>query len=346
MRRCRTFALSLLILLVAFVVEVPAQGLSPQAPPRSQPSMNPSPGSPGAQAPGEPPAPGQKPGTGPQKAPPPPPPKPDPEATKLVEQAISKMDLKQLGWIETTLWQRMHFQGLEFAASGRYIVGPDFHVRLDLTVDLSDLTGSIEVVGDGKMIWEASQIGKEPRVVHRRIKLADVLAVLNRREVPAAMRTEYAENQAFAGIAPLLKALQLRVVFTKLEKNVSWKGHTDYRLTGVWNPQQVPPPAPPHSANQPQRCELYLDEKTLWPDRIEWWGEAPPQTGEVLLLEMEFRSPKFGQKPPPRTFVFKATKEDEERAEIDQTKAQIKLIKKRAGIKDPESDKASDGTSR
>lgn len=307
--------------------------------------MNPSSGPSGAQAPGQP-APNQKPGAaGPQKVPPPPPPKPDSEATKLVEQAVSRMDLKQLGWIETTLWQRTHFQGLECAASGRYIVGPDYHVRLDLAVDLGGLTGSIEVVGDGKMIWETFQKGKELPTLQRKIKLTEVLAVLNTPQVPAGVRTEYAENQSFAGLAPLLKALQQRVVFTKLERNVSWNGHSDYRLTGVWSPSLSPPPPPPHAAYMPQRCELYLNEKTLWPDRLEWWGDSPPQTGQVLLLEMEFRSPKFGEKPPPETFVFKPTKE-EDRKEVDQTEAHLDIIRKRAGIKKPEPEKETGGTSR
>jgi hypothetical protein len=45
----------------------------------------------------------------------------------------------------------------------------------------------------------------------------------------------------------------------------------------------------------PRAARLYLDPKTLWPHRMEWWGPDPPRKGDVLLMQIEFRDPALNQ---------------------------------------------------
>jgi hypothetical protein len=46
----------------------------------------------------------------------------------------------------------------------------------------------------------------------------------------------------------------------------------------------------------PRKCYVFvgtLENKTLWPYRIEWWGPVLIRGDDVLLLEMEFREPRI-----------------------------------------------------
>jgi hypothetical protein len=42
-----------------------------------------------------------------------------------------------------------------------------------------------------------------------------------------------------------------------------------------------------------RECRLYLSAATGWPYRLEWWGAVSPNGPEGLLLQMEFRNPRF-----------------------------------------------------
>lgn len=302
------------MLAAVLAAQPPASQLA--APPGSQPA-------PGAAAPGAQ-APGQRPVA--KRPSPPPPPKADPEAVKLFDQAVAKCDLKQIHWLETTYWSRIHLQGLLFEATGRYVVGPDYRLHLDLAVDLGDARGRLQMFGDGQTIWEVLRAGpKQEIAAQKKVSLGKILAAL---KAPHAdeIRADYIDNQLLAGVAPMLKALQSRVVFTKLDKDAAVNGHKAFKLTGAWSPKVQAPPE--HTANVPDRCEVFLDQKTLWPERIEWWGDAPPQKGRVLLLEIEFRSPHFGEQPKGEQFAYKpdkgAPKDDKN---VDQTDNQLDIIK-------------------
>src|SRR5262249_52488157 len=117
---------------------------------------------------------------------------------------------------------------------------------------------------------------------------------------------------------------------TKL--TLSWSVENDQQARNVLSPQTGQPAGawPIHLA---QTCCVYLERvdsgKRLWPARIEWWGPSPPRTGNVLMLQEEFRNPNF-QSPTPeesaRLFRF-----DPSHAEVvDMTKAYAENIKKQA----------------
>ena len=54
-------------------------------------------------------------------------------------------------------------------------------------------------------------------------------------------------------------------------------------------------------------ARLYLDPKTLWPHRLEWWGADPPRPGDVLLMQTEFRDPLLNRPPPPDRLMRELT---------------------------------------
>jgi hypothetical protein len=72
----------------------------------------------------------------------------------------------------------------------------------------------------------------------------------------------------------------------------AWNGKQVVRVTGDWTCQDNIPAAsrPPL---MPRTFVLFLDAKTHWPMRIEWWGSTRPGDEQALILEMEYREPKF-----------------------------------------------------
>jgi hypothetical protein len=83
------------------------------------------------------------------------------------------------------------------------------------------------------------------------------------------------------------------MVFTKQEPG-EWKGKKAQVLTGAWsadiaknlgNTEKWIP-------GMPRKCVVYLDAQTTWPLRVEWWGPST-QTGDQLLMQMEFRDPQM-----------------------------------------------------
>jgi hypothetical protein len=265
---------------------------------------------------------GQQPATSPAapkpQAPQPAPPatKPDAAATKLLDDAIAQVDLKKLRGLRTTFWQQAEAQGLNYEANGRYVAAPEDELHLDLQVRLAETSGRLEVVSDGTTLYRVFRVGTgEPAVT--KIELKDALNELKDVKDAARIRSDFFRSECFTGLQPLLQSIRQRMVVTGQE-NVHWQGREMTKLTATWasdiaaRAKQLSPQGqnwPPFMSRQ---CCLYLEaidkQHTLWPRRIEWWGPAPPRSGDVLLLQLEFREPSFGPLPPEQVAKeFKAT---------------------------------------
>lgn len=295
---------------------------TPVQPPVAPPgSAAPAPGfAPGAQtAPGMPAAPAMQ-----------PPPKADPDATKVLHDAVQRLDWKKLGWVDTAFWQRADVQGLSFQAEGKYLSAPERRFRLDLRVRLGGTVGKLEVVSDGGTLWEGMKIGSFPP----RVSKLDLTKVLEELKGPAAdvdpLRDEFFQTQSFRGIAPLLSGIEQRMTVTGQEK-VRRDGKDMTRLTAVWSqPLQAGMQWP---AFLPRQCQLYLasagSDNLPWPYRVEWWGPAAQPGSEALLYAMEFRDPKINQPLPndqaARTFKYEPGTDKVE----DQTEAYVQQYKMR-----------------
>jgi hypothetical protein len=238
---------------------------------------------------------------------PPPPPKPDPAALKSLEQAIELVDpTKRLGWIETKVWQQVDLQGLTFRADGRYLAGPGHRLRLDLKVHLGGTGGETSVVSDGTTVWQTMRAGPTDRVTTK-WELKKVMDALNAPDMLPQLRDEFFRGQLFTGLAPLLQNLQKQMVFTQ-QAPERWNGHDVLKLTGVWAEEvtkSISPQPERWPSFLPRTCQVYLDSKTLWPYRFEWWGPAPPSSTDALLLQMEFREPVLhkAEEPMPKGFT-------------------------------------------
>jgi hypothetical protein len=249
-----------------------------------QPASRPAPA--GANTPAPPPAPSAK---------------PDAEGTRLLAEAIKQLNPKKLAWVQTTFWEQADVQGLTFQAQGSYVSAPDHRLHMDLNVQMGEAPGKLEIVSDGKNLWEAMQIGQQPRVVTKKVELAKVLDTLKGNVEAEQVREEFFQNQSFTGVVPLLQSIQKRMIVTGHEKT-TLGGREVVRLTAAWIPEiakAISTPDKPWPAYLARQCVLYFEpigkENILWPRRLEWWGPAPPRQGESILLQIEFRDPKLNQ---------------------------------------------------
>jgi hypothetical protein len=254
----------------------------------------------------------------------PPAPKADPKATEALQKAIEQLDPKKVGWLELTLWQHLASQGLAFQAEGNYLSGPDYHLRLNLKIRLAGMAGEMDVVSDGSVLWTVMAVAGQPRTIAK-WSLKDVQPVVNNANMIPQVREGFYQSQSFTGIVPVLDNLRQQMVLTKQEK-IQWQGHDVFKLTGVWNAEiakeLAPSPSSPWPILLPRECRVFLDAKTYWPYRLEWWGPVTSGGPDILIMETEYRNPQIvnaGDKPPEkyaRAFVFDPGKEKV----IDKTK--------------------------
>jgi hypothetical protein len=231
--------------------------------------------------------------------------RPDPAANHTLDQAISRLTPT---WLDMELWQQVSVQGFVSEVEGRYLSGPNRCFRLDLATRQGGLEGRLRILSNGQYLWQATRIGGGEWARASKVDLAEVGD-----EFPGPELVRYLHSQAGGGPAALLAHLRRRLTWARQEM-VMRQGVLLTKLTGTWtraalaemkpaaNQAGGSRPSPDRSllvtdrvrdwpAGLPRQCRLYLDGKTLWPYRLEWWGPDPPEAGEALLMEMEWRRP-------------------------------------------------------
>ena len=189
-----------------------------------------------------------------------------------------------------TLWEQGNLAALTFQAEGRYVAGPEHRLRLDLQVRTGNVTNHFQVVSDGQELWQIEQRGRAGPGVTR-VSLGPVLEALNRSGISAQRREEFYRDQMFAGPSALLNSLRPGTTFVRQEAQ-HWNGRDVLVLTGDRDPparEQAWPEFLPH------HCRLFLDARSLWLHRLEWWGPMSSDARDRLLLEIEFRDPVLGR---------------------------------------------------
>jgi hypothetical protein len=221
----------------------------------------------------------------------------DAAAMQALDQAVAAVDADRLGWVQARLWQKVHVPALPFQAEGTYQGGPGHRLRLDLQVRTADANSRLLIVSDGRTLWQSEEHAAGNSV--SRVDLGKVLEVV---ETPEARAAFYRRQ---LGPAPLLLSLRRQVTFPRRDR-VRWRGREVILLTGVWS---KPPSDGTWADYFPRQCRLYLDARTLWLHRVEWWGPTSQRDGDSLVSELEFRDPAFGQAIPEQMFAFQPGKE-------------------------------------
>jgi hypothetical protein len=225
---------------------------------------------------------------------------PNPEvnaaAVQVLDDAIARLDPSRVGWLETKLWQKGRLDRFAYESEGRCLVGPDHRFRLELSTRQGRTAASALTISDGATLWQGRRNGDGRWTDVTRTDLAQALQESRNASVPLA-RDAFLNGQSLSGVVGLLHTARTRVAWSRKE-TVRRDGRTFVKLTGSWSAESAAAFAPsgkPWPNGLPRLCRLYLDEHTLWPHRVEWWGPDVPRTADVLLLQMEFRDPVLNQ---------------------------------------------------
>jgi hypothetical protein len=222
---------------------------------------------------------------------------PDAEAGTALDRALALLDPKRVEWLEVSLWQQVHVEDVTCAAEGRFLSGPGRRFRLDLKTQRGATESTVQVVSDGGTLWQATRVGKEKWTKQSRVRLKEILALLDRPETPPLARDEFYQSQGCGGLPTLLPSLRQRMDWVRKEA-VRRNDRLFVKLSGTWTAAvaaALSPAGKPWPSHLPRQCRLYLDPQSSWPHRLEWWGPDPGRGDEVLLVEMEFRDPVFNR---------------------------------------------------
>jgi hypothetical protein len=189
--------------------------------------------------------------------------------------ALAALAGDRLLWLETSIRQEM-FGDNPFQAEGRYLLGPDQRMRLELRIASAGKTSRVLIVSDGKLLRQCRWKERRPEPL-----ICDALPERNREEFMAA--------RGLGGLPALLRQIHQSLQEPVQQEGV-WRGRPAIRVSGVWGaPEDALKLLPP--GLRARRCNVILDAETLWPWRIEWLGSPRPFNYPIALLQMDFRDP-------------------------------------------------------
>jgi outer membrane lipoprotein-sorting protein len=215
---------------------------------------------------------------------------PSTEATAVFAQAIEALSEPRTTWIQTRIWQKAQVDDLTVEAQGAYVLAPGSRFRLELKARTGpeSMEGTVLMVSDGKVVWQATRTGQDGWDGVKRLSLDEALASVREPASAEQLRRELSQAPPFRGVVPLLRTLASQMRWVRHEVR-----STEVRLTGIWPPEVLAAlvaTGQPWPEGLPKRCKVMFDAQTLWPKRFEWWD-----VNGALQAEMELRDPVFNQ---------------------------------------------------
>lgn len=200
---------------------------------------------------------------------------------ELLDRAVSALAPDRVTWLKTSLWQKMNTPELRMEAEGFLVRGPNHCVRLEMTVRAGGQPAKMLVVSDGVVL---AKVHHTPEQAARSLCSA----------MPAG-EGEHAAKEAVlleagcAGPRALLEDVKNKLKDLQVEAG-QCQGQSVLRVSGV-----LPSANENALSFKPSVCHVFLDAKTLWPVRVEWWGKKRERDPLSLMLQMEFRDPEVNR---------------------------------------------------
>jgi hypothetical protein len=204
-------------------------------------------------------------------------------AGRIFDELLAAHAPERIQWLQMTLRQKMWGED-PFEALGRYLQGPQEHMRLEMDITLDGKTTSTLAISNGR-VFQKSKRDDGVRTVLESCVLPGAEEISN----PAALalaRNNFLHQRGFGGLYPLLRQISTCLV-NPVQQPGQWHEKRVLRLRGYWNAAEAVLSTLPENLRA-RSCNLYLDPETLWPHRIEWIGSEKPNDHQVILLEMEF----------------------------------------------------------
>ncbi len=231
------------------------------------------------------------------------------ESEKLLDQAITK--LEALTQFRTDVRQVTEMLGYRFTADGQYAIAPDFHMLFELKVQLTDTTGTIKEVCDGRMHWRNHKVLDTQELIKTDVK--KIREVLDKPQFSKDIRDKLTGQLGFSGIVPMLKGLRDSQKFESHEEDTlddkpvnvlhgQWREEVINQAT--FRGQQL------SFADLPTRYPFIPNKSTVWIGREDGWLHKVEMEshkkvlGTTTKITVEFLNPQIGVDLPESLFIF------------------------------------------
>jgi hypothetical protein len=214
----------------------------------------------------------------------------DAEALDILDRAAAALAPDRVRWLEAKIWQQAVCEDFSYQACGRLLTAPGDRSRYDLNVKVGGTVGELRLVCDGQTLTHTVRLGDDKPTLLR-WDLTGAREAGRAAEEKAEARLKLVGELGFTGLAPLLRGLRQRGQGAR-HAELTWNG-TEVIVIGLALPEE--PPSMQRPRFQVRQCCLFLDAQTLWPHRVEWWGNDRPGHPDQLVMQTEYRSPILNQ---------------------------------------------------
>jgi hypothetical protein len=200
-------------------------------------------------------------------------------ADGLLAKAMEKLAPQRTAWLKTKIRQTVNDGDTSFRAEGALQRGPNHCVRLEMDVVRDGACGHMVIVSDGELLAQVRRAGRMTPIARlERLPAASA----EKSEADAAACEALLAAKGCGGPLALLGQFRRRLKNGKLQTGLL-DGQPVIQIKGNLDPAAPKTPA--------QVGYAYLDAKTLWPHRLEWWNEdnahAPRPIVQIEFLEPE-----------------------------------------------------------
>jgi hypothetical protein len=206
------------------------------------------------------------------------------DATDLLAKAIDRLRADKATWLKTKIRQTVNDGESRFTAEGCLQRGPNHCARLELTILHGDASSRLVVVSDGESLAQVCTLaGASPVAgVERLPALTEATPTID-----SAVREENLRDKGCGGPRHLLVQLRQQMQNAKMQM-----GLLDERPV-IQIKGEISPAAAPSQKRASIAC-AYVDARTLWPHRLEWWECDKTQTPRLSVC-IEFLEPQINQ---------------------------------------------------
>lgn len=176
--------------------------------------------------------------------------------------------LVNLRSIKTRMLETVAIGDQQFKAVGSYLQGSDLKLRLELSIRLGTMEGSLLEVCDGSVLWTSRRVGDVARITRRNVR--EISQAASAVELNEATLIE--AELGLGGLPALLASIRKSMAFDTLETQ-DINGETFRVIEGTWNDEMKAKfAANPTTAERlpdhvPDRIRIYFDASDL-PRRI------------------------------------------------------------------------------
>lgn len=228
------------------------------------------------------------------------------EAEKLLDLAIAKIE--SLTQFRCDVRQVTEMLGYRFTADGQYAIGPEYRMLYELKVQLTDTTGTIKEVCDGRTHWQNQKIFDEQQLV--KIDLKKMLPILDNSKFNKDLRDSLIRRLGFSGMVPLMKGLRESQQFETYDEEML-DDKPVYLLHGQWREDVINQASfrgqqlslanlPPF---MPNKSSVWIGREDGWLYKVEL-ESTKKVLGSTTKITLEFLDPQIGVELPESLFIF------------------------------------------